>query len=202
MGKTFFFDDEGPQPASVVGYSDALRAGLLPRVPESPPDPVAGASAKDLALRVFVRFVVGLICFVALGKLSSAVIGWTPGLRVATLATGLTLLFLTYRAWGRGGERHLEELRHGYATLNLAMGQFWVGALRKWRGYGPRVPWDLRGAWLLRSDGTVIRQPDRTVTPPGLYPSPNRRGRWEVWSGIVWTGEYKPTPPGALGPSA
>ena len=116
--------------------------------------------------------------------------GWeAPGVGLLSLLAFLGL----YRFWLRVGARQLEELREGYTTLTLMFGGFRMGALRRWKGSGHRPPWDYGGVWLLNRAGEPVEgAPDRSVLPPGLYPSPHREGEWELWTGCVWSGEFYP----------
>ena len=41
------------------------------------------------------------------------------------------------------------------------------------------------GAWKYKGDGTAI-EPDRTVPPPGFYPSPYYPGLFQKWDGPGW----------------
>lgn len=42
------------------------------------------------------------------------------------------------------------------------------------------------GLWRLGRDGSVLREPDRTVPPPGFYPSPYQPGLLQRWDGPGW----------------
>lgn len=42
------------------------------------------------------------------------------------------------------------------------------------------------GLWRLARDGRVLREPDRTVPPPGWYPSPYFPGVLQRWDGPGW----------------
>lgn len=46
------------------------------------------------------------------------------------------------------------------------------------------------GLWRLANDGRVLREPDRSVPPPGWYPSPYYPGILQRWEGPGW----KPLP--------
>jgi hypothetical protein len=46
--------------------------------------------------------------------------------------------------------------------------------------------------WVLDgSTGAVVSPPVADADPPGLYPSPNRPGAMELWTGVVWSGNYR-----------
>ena len=51
--------------------------------------------------------------------------------------------------------------------------------------------WDFRGIWVLAGSGKVRSTPDRTVDPPGLYPSPERPGQLQVWTGMIWARKFR-----------
>jgi hypothetical protein len=188
---------DAPLPQDVAGYERARRDGLLPEVPAVPPSLIAGETADQASTRVFLWLGGAVVAFFVLAKAGPGVLAPLGLPHIAVAAPlgmiGLALLAALYRAWGRVGERNLDELRHGYTTLSLVAGSFWRGDLRRWPRTGHRVPWDYSGAWVLSNDG-VRREPDRSVLPPGLYPSPNREDRWELWSGRVWTGDFRPPP--------
>jgi hypothetical protein len=42
------------------------------------------------------------------------------------------------------------------------------------------------GLWRLGRDGSVLREPDRSVPPPGFYPSPYQPGLLQKWDGPGW----------------
>ncbi len=46
------------------------------------------------------------------------------------------------------------------------------------------------GLWRIAPDGRVLRTPDRSVPPPGWYPSPYYPGLLQRWDGPGW----KPLP--------
>ena len=99
-----------------------------------------------------------------------------------------------------GFDDPVEELAHGYTTLKLEFGGFWVGEGRRWPQFGHRPPWDYSALWLLDgSTGAVISEPVADADPPGLYPSPNRPEALELWTGVVWSGNYRPL--AATGPA-
>lgn len=115
------------------------------------------------------------------------------GSGLLVLGCGVFGFWLVMHWWGQIGHRNLQELEHGYTTLVLQFGSFWLGEGRRWQGFGRRVPWDYSGIWVLDGgSGQVISSPDTRVEPPGFYPSPNRVGSLELWSGVVWTGQYRP----------
>lgn len=42
------------------------------------------------------------------------------------------------------------------------------------------------GLWRLSRNGSVLREPDRSVPPPGFYPSPYQPGLLQRWDGPGW----------------
>ncbi len=185
---------DAPLPPQVEGYAEARARGLLPVVGEQPPRLLPGPTADQASLRVLAALAATMVAVVAAGKVGSAVFGGGGALAVVVGLVALVALTILYRAWARVGERNLAELRRGYTTLSLTAGSFWHGDLRRFGRFGHRPPWDYRGVWVLANDGTVTQAPDHAVVAPGLYPSPNRPGRWEVWTGQVWTGDFRPSP--------
>ncbi len=75
-----------------------------------------------------------------------------------------------------GGARNLQDLEHGYTTLVLSLGLFALSE-RSWRETSMRIPWDYAGTWVLGQDGRVLSPPDRSIEPPGWYPSPRKHGQ-------------------------
>ncbi|WP_158630709.1 hypothetical protein [Nocardioides daphniae] len=37
----------------------------------------------------------------------------------------------------------------------------------------------------------MVSPPDPSVLPPGHYPSPNRPGQLEMWTGAAWMYDYR-----------
>lgn len=74
-------------------------------------------------------------------------------------AIGTSSFWLLWRT----GEREEREFEHGYTS----------------RAVFP-------GLWRLARDGSVLREPDRTVPPPGFYPSPYQPGLLQKWEGPGW----------------
>jgi hypothetical protein len=55
-----------------------------------------------------------------------------------------------------------------------------------------RAAWDYSGAWVLDgTTGAVRSVPDPEREAPGFYPSPNRPGALELWTGAAWAGRYR-----------
>jgi hypothetical protein len=163
----------GVLPRDVPGFV-ARRAP--PSAPPLLPGPSAqaefrGFGLKSVAVVVAVLLVVDTAPHVGLGS---------AGTVVVALAAGLVALWLIVQLFAQVGDRTLEELEHGYTTLTLRR-----------PGLG-RAPWDYSGAWVLDGrTGAVRSVPDPEREPPGFYPSPNRPGALELWTGAVWAGRYR-----------
>lgn len=177
------------------GFESALRSGLLPAVPAPPPAPPPAPLPGRSAQAAFRVFLGELAAIVALGLLLVAVAGrvglsqgWTS---VLVLVAGLVGFLLALYRWQRVGQHYLAELEHGYTTLVLQFGGFALGDGRRRPGLGRRVPWNYAGIWVFTPSGEVLSAPEPGVEPPGFYPSPNRPGAFELWTGAVWAGEYR-----------
>lgn len=162
-------------------------------MPEAPPAPLPGVTAGQAANRFLgkaigtgVGMVIGLEILTSLG-LPTAISSFLM------LGFGLGGLWYVFHSWRLVGERNLIELAHGYTTLKLTFGVFQFGTGRTWKGAGHQAPWDYSGVWVLDPPGqNVLQAPDYRVDPPGHYPSPNRSGWLELWTGSVWIGDYRP----------
>lgn len=178
-------------PREVAGYAQAYAAGQLPLVPQHPPTLVVRPTARAQLHRLIVLTFTGVLAAALLGRLLER-LAWPGGLRAVVLgAVALALGVGTLRLLAGVGNRSLAELERGYTTLELTFGGFWFGEGHEFQGEDLRAPWDYRGTWLLHHrDGRVLRAPDPTVDPPGMYPSPHRPGRRELWTGAVWLDHY------------
>lgn len=186
---------EGPHPRQVPGYAEAAAAGRLPRAPAQPPGLPVQPTARSLMHRFVVLAAGGTVVLGAVAGLVDR--SGLPGPATAGLLGALALAFFVVllRALPKVGRQSIAELQHGYTTLTLQMGGFWYGEGPLTMPGEMRAAWDYRGAWQLdHRDGRVLRPPDRDVDPPGMYPSPNRPGRMELWTGRVWLGHYAERP--------
>ncbi len=52
------------------------------------------------------------------------------------------------------------------------------------------IEWDWRGTWVLNGADEVVSAPSDELDPPGVYPSPDRDGLLELWTGHEWAGYY------------
>ena len=111
-------------------------------------------------------------------------------LTLLTLGTGWFLLML--RTLKRPGQRALDEMIHGYTTLDSNGPNYFRSSEHSWEEGGP--PWDYSGVWLLDRKFAVRSLPNPQIDPPGFYPSPHRDGQWELWTGVLWSGIYRTRP--------
>jgi len=116
---------------------------------------------------------------------------WSPVAGPALLVLGALALFLLLfvRPRSRVGDVFLDELGAGFTTLPLTVGAFWGVNRREGANY--MEPWDFRGVWVLDGHGEVRSAPDPAVDPPGLYPSPERPGQLQVWTGRTWARKFR-----------
>lgn len=185
--------DEVP-PDGVPGFYAARRSGVVKEVPGSQPQRVRGASARERFHLWVVVMVVSLALLVLAVRVLAQLIPETSPMRLLIAVPGLVWFFAALRGLHLVGDRSYEEFAAGYTTLRLAFGGFRIGRWRRWAHIDHRTPWDYRGLWVLDGKGTVVKTPDRSVLPPGFYPSPTRPGQLELWTGRVWMGEFRRTP--------
>lgn len=187
-------EDETP-PNEVSGFSDAVALGIVGQVPLEPPSLIPGVSAVK-AFWLFIATVVvstGLVIASA-HALDGIISSEDTGLRLLIAVPGV--LWFLAMLWGlrRVGYRLYTELAAGYATFRPLTAGFRVGDGRGFGLANLRGPWDFRGVWALDSTGRVVTPPDRSVLAPGFYPSPHRVRQLELWTGLVWMGEYRDYP--------
>jgi hypothetical protein len=182
-------------PRAVPGYAEAVAAGTVPRVPAQPPAlgprPSAQQMFRNLALGCVLTIPALLLVHWLLGALGA------PDGAVLVVVVGLMLVafWALFRTLARIGDRSLEEFRLGYTTLILEWGGFWVGEGRFRKVTEMRTPWDYSGLWHLNgSTGEVLRPPRGEGDPPGMYPSPTRPGRLELWTGVRWQRHFADRP--------
>ncbi len=185
-----------PRPRDVGGFSHAASQGLLPSVPSMPPTFERGVllpSARGILRTGMARFfsVTGIYVLVVFGGLPR----WTlpSGVVVLTLLTlGTGWFVLMLRTLERPGQRALDEILHGYCTLDSNGPNYSRSSEHSWGEGGP--PWDYSGVWLLDRKFAVRSCPNLQIDPPGFYPSPHRAGQWELWTGVLWSGIYRTHP--------
>ena len=180
-------------PHKMAGFREARAAGLLPVVPALPPALLPGPSARQVFHRFLLRGAAAVGAVLVLLRVLPG-LGLPAAWNLLAVAAGLLVWWLVLRWWRQIGDRNAEELQHGYTTFVMQFGGFQRGERRRWKGAHSRAPWDYSGVWVLDGDGRVVSAPRQDRDPPGFYPSPSRPEAWELWSGVVWTGEYRPAP--------
>jgi len=178
----------------VPGYADAVTAGLTPARPSRPPSILPGMTAQQAMVRCLVLEVATVFVPVIVGLVTDM----RPiGLLLGAGAAGVVAVLF---AIGRFRRILLAELAAGYVTTTFHQGMFWFVDRPGARWGNDVVGWVWDGVWVLTSAGTVVSAPDPDVEPPGMYPSPNRPGQLELWTGTQWIGVYADPqgPPGSF----
>lgn len=174
------------RPRDVAGFREAVAAKLVPIVPAEPPALLPGPSARQMFHRFLRRSATSVLAVFILFQIDlSGVWFWLLPL------SGLALFLLMAHWWSQIGTCNLSELHHGYTTFTMSYGAFQQGPSRTWKGHYNRPPWDYRGVWVLNQHGQVLSRPDPGLEPPGFYPSPERPGVLELWTGVVWLGQFR-----------
>jgi hypothetical protein len=178
------------KPRDVHGFAEAAAAGILPKVPPERPKVLPGRTGYQVFLTFLLK---SAICVVVVLLFTMA----ADRARLSPLLPGalglICLGLIVFRFWADVGKRSLQEFQSGYTTFVMQYGAFGWGEGRRWKGIGRRPPWDYSGLWVLDGAGNrVVSAPDANFDPPGLYPSPNRPGSMELWTGVVWSGRYRP----------
>ncbi len=185
------------RPRDVAGFAGAAAAGLVPGVPSEPPPVLPGPTAQKVFRTFLIKSAITVAAVLLLVELLGR-IGLSPAVS-AFLAPVLGFLGLGavyFRFWGDVGRRSVQECEAGYTTFVMQFGGFGWGEGRRWEGVGRRAPWNYAGLWVLDGTGReVVSAPDPDLDPPGFYPSPNRSGAFELWTGAVWSGRYRASPP-------
>lgn len=166
-----------PRPRDVPGFAEAAAAGLTPPRPSRPPSLLPGTTSPQALVRC--------------GQLT---VGECGGIRDRDRVRdrGACRRDRTVPAGSAGRAR-----RRVRVTTTFHQGLFWFV-----KGPGPAYGDDLAGwvwdgVWVLTSAGGVVSTPDPTVDPPGFYPSSNRPGQSEFWTGAQWLGVHADTPAAA-----
>ncbi len=182
------------RPRDVPGYSYALANGVVRPVPRQPPALLPGPTAERMFHLHLLKTAGGVAVYIVLVQLITRFVGgWAEAGLMLTLGLGGFLGWL--RLMAAVGTRNAEELRHGYTTFQMVFGLLGFGEGRRWRETGHRAPWDYSGLWVLdHKTGSVKQAPNLDVDAPGFYPSPNREGWLELWTGVVWSGQYRKYP--------
>lgn len=171
---TGFNDVMAVPPRDVPGFT-------AHEVPPAAPALLPGASAQVEFRRFLFKSVAVVVAVLLILSTAPDVGLGSAGTSVVVLAAALVALWLIVQFSADVGDRSREELAHGYATLTLRRPD-----IRR------RVPWDYAGVWVLDGrTGAVRSAPDPEHEPPGFYPSPNRAGALELWTGAAWAGRYR-----------
>lgn len=180
------------RPREVPAFAAAAAVGGVPVVPPTPPALIAGTTADKSFNFFLLKLVVAAGIVVASLDIVPKIVGG-KGLLTALVdfTLGMTVLVLMLRWLKSVGERNFQEISQGYTTLVLRYGMFGPDASSRWYRTRFRVPWDYSGLWVLGNDGRVVTAPDPGVDPPGFYPSPNRQGAYELWTGVGWSGQFR-----------
>lgn len=182
-----------PRPRDLTDLDRAGSAGVTPVVSSTPP-PVTVIPTARRALRDRWLTVGGAALAVAVAMIAGADNGRLSLGAVVTMlvvaAAGVIAMIVTTRRWGRA---QLAELQLGYTTTRFVLGRWWFAPAPDAPLTLGKIQWDWSGTWVLDPDGTVISAPSPDVDPPGLYPSPNRPGAVELWTGHQWSGYFPDT---------
>jgi hypothetical protein len=108
---------------------------------------------------------------------------------VFVAVVAFAVMAVVWGMWRRVGDASIAELMRGYTTIEVTFGAFRRGERRFTWASGNRLPWDYSGVWRLLP-GKAPVPPVVSVDPPGFYPSPNRDGMFELWTGAAWAGDY------------
>ena len=184
-------EPEKPLPRDVAGFARARTAGLVPSVPPRPPRLDGAGVAGALAQRVLLLLAASLFALIALGLIAAALPLPDAAVGISVAVAGVLLIIVVGGAWRQVGLINAAELQRGYTTLVLDFGRFTPGAGRRWPSSGHRAPWDYSATWVLNSHGEVQAAPDgKDRDAPGYYPSPHDEKRFELWTGLVWSGDF------------
>jgi hypothetical protein len=184
-------------PRKVADYARAFADGVVRPVPALPPTLLPGRTANGM-MRMFILSTVawGALWFAlhsAAGRISSTHAG-LRGPLLFVISSGV--FFGVLAQVSRVGNRNVEEFARGYTTLRLQFGLlFYTGLTFKRSPREQRTPWNYSGIWVLDDHGRVLSPPDPGVDPPGYFPSPNRPGQFELWTGACWSGHFRKLPP-------
>ena len=192
MARRYIEDEIHPQ--LVTGYNDAAARGITPRVLPEPPKLIPGLTAVQRLWIVALAIGISAVLLVALVQLLDKLISLSTWYRPTIGLPGVLWFLAMIYGLHRVGDHAYREFKAGYTTIKGIF--FYVGNGHKYYSKGGMragvlKPSDMRGLWHLDSKGEVLAQPDFTITPPGFYPSPHRPGRLELWTGLVWAGEYR-----------
>ncbi|MBC9227089.1 hypothetical protein GL325_12200 [Aeromicrobium sp. 636] len=184
MRETWLSETVTRDPRTVPGFDRAVELGLTPRTPADPPPTVTTNSRRLLLAIVATTF--SLLLVVLLLANATPAPPWLLG-----LVTALTLAIIV-RMFVRLRRVMWDEISAGYCRVDYMVALFSRDPEYRFPASRMRgAPWDLRGLWRLADDGSVVVEPDWSVLPPGHYPSPNRPGQLELWTGSAWAYRYE-----------
>ena len=168
----------------MAGYERAVALALTPRVPTRPPEPVTVNSRHVLlgTVAASAGYVVVLLTIVSRVELP----GWGYGMVAGAGMLLVVALLAVHRVvvW--------REIRAGYCRMDSMVVLLSRDPERRFPASRMRgAPWDLRGLWRLGDDGSPTREPVAGVLAAGHYPSPNRAGQLELWTGVAWAYRYR-----------
>jgi len=173
------------RPADAPGYAAAKAAGLTPAQTSSPPNVLPGLNAKQLLI---VLAGAGAALFM-LAIVATSLLKGSPsaGLAVPVIFIGgfAAIVGLAFRVQ----RRVYEELQQGYTTVQLQFGRARKDRWTQSTVGGGNLSWDYSSVWILDISGNVEREPLTRMDGPGFYPSPTFDGRFELWTGVSWTGK-------------
>ncbi|KRF21003.1 hypothetical protein ASG90_00880 [Nocardioides sp. Soil797] len=171
-------------PRSVPGFDRATELGLTPQTPAAAPDPVT-INSRFLLLGILAVSFAGLVVVLTVvNRLELP--GWAYGVIAACLAGLVVGLLVWHRRvmW--------REIQAGYCRMDTMVALFSRDPEQRFPASRMKgAPWDLRGLWRLGDHGEVLRAPVPGVLAAGHYPSPNRPGELELWTGVAWAYCYE-----------
>ena len=181
-----------PRPRDVPGYTEAVAAGLTPARPSRPPSLLPGTTSHRALVRCGVALGVAAV-LVAVAIVRGPSDGGQATVSDLAMVLGATVLgiVVVIAAVRRFRKVLLAELAAGYVTTTFHQGLFWFVDRPGPTVGNDVVGWVWDGVWVLDSSGSVVSPPDRDVDPPGMYPSPNRPGQLELWTGAQWIGVHR-----------
>ncbi len=185
---------ETPDPREVDGFEAAQKQGLLPLVSDTAPtleiQPPAGAMLDTHIISSVIGFFACVVGILLIDKFLKP-----PDIVFIGQVVITGSLMFWYWLWktAKIGEVAVSEFSRGYTTIQrLVFGNFWLGSSRTSWWNDDRIGWDFTGLWRLDpKSGAVIAAPNRTVTPPGFYPSPFKSGKFQQWTGSEWISVYR-----------
>lgn len=176
-----------PMPRQVAGFDHAMANGLVPVVPAAAPEPAGALSATDVSMNMVYGFVGCGVAFVLVSLLANqfGLLVVSPLFIAVLAAFGYVLFKMPRETVGS----YLAETQLGYTTTKGVV-QTGLRDTTELPLKHVMLPWDFSGVWRLDSQGSVVTPPDRRFDPPGYYPSPHLPGKYELWTGVMWTGSY------------